>query len=53
MREERELENIQSFLKEKPSKLYFDLEYDIAANPTINSSQLMNNFIQVNSNRHC
>ncbi|CAM4870747.1 unnamed protein product [Rotaria socialis] len=30
----------------KPSKLYFDLEYDITANPTIDGPKLTNNFIQ-------
>ena len=32
---------------EKPSKLYFDLEYEIAANPTIDGPRLTTNFIQV------
>ncbi len=32
---------------EKPSKLYFDLEYDIAANPKIDGPKLTTNFIQV------
>ncbi|CAF3887233.1 unnamed protein product [Rotaria magnacalcarata] len=32
---------------QKPSKLYFDLEFDITANPTIDGSKLTNNFIQV------
>ncbi|CAF4382535.1 unnamed protein product, partial [Adineta steineri] len=31
---------------EKPSKLYFDLEYDTAANPTIDGPRLTSNFIQ-------
>ena len=32
---------------EKPSKLYFDLEFDIIANPKINGPKLTTNFIQV------
>jgi hypothetical protein len=35
------------YLAEKPSKLYFDLEYDIASNPTIDGPKLTINFIQV------
>ena len=34
-------------LVEKPAKLYFDLEYDIDANPTIDGPKLTTNFIQV------
>ncbi|CAF3799974.1 unnamed protein product [Rotaria sordida] len=33
-------------IDKKPSKLYFDLEYDIAANPNIDGPKLTNNFIQ-------
>ncbi|CAF1066297.1 unnamed protein product [Rotaria sordida] len=35
-------------IDKKPSKLYFDLEYDIAANPNIDGPKLTNNFIQKN-----
>ncbi|CAF3940837.1 unnamed protein product [Rotaria sp. Silwood2] len=34
-------------IDKKPSKLYFDLEYDISANPKINGPRLTTNFIQV------
>jgi hypothetical protein len=37
---------MDSFL-EKPSKLYFDLEYDIPSNPNIDGPRLTTNFIQV------
>ncbi|CAF4589524.1 unnamed protein product [Rotaria sp. Silwood1] len=33
-------------IDKKPSKLYFDLEYDIAANPNIGGPKLTTNFIQ-------
>ncbi|CAF3681348.1 unnamed protein product [Adineta steineri] len=33
-------------IDKKPSKLYFDLEYDTAANPTIDGPRLTSNFIQ-------
>ncbi|CAF3811068.1 unnamed protein product [Rotaria sordida] len=33
-------------IDKKPSKLYFDLEYDIGANPKINGPRLTTNFIQ-------
>lgn len=32
---------------EKPSKLYFDLEYEKAWNPTLDGPKLTSNFIQV------
>ncbi len=41
-----QIEDLFYFI-EKPSKLYFDLEYDIAANPSIDGPKLTNNFIQV------
>jgi hypothetical protein len=40
----RSMDNL--FILEKPSKLYFDLEYDIPANPTIDGPRLTTNFIQ-------
>jgi hypothetical protein len=35
------------FYREKPSKLYFDLEYETAANVQLDGPRLTSNFIQV------
>lgn len=37
---------IEFYDLEKPSKLYFDLEYEMASNPTLDGQMLTKNFVQ-------